>query len=1012
VGLTVNDGTVGTDQNTDVSIAEDDKAPYWTSLPSDISISAGSAYNQVNGQAADDDVPNGSSGDPGYLTCSNTGDDCSFTVTVSGSGAGSVGCTTSFTAGSGAETCTLNYEVADGNGLTVASSVTIDVTGGGAVDWTGTSTSGTLGGIRPLTDRVANNYPADWAQVTLNFDGTISSCDVAVTCDTSGSVAVTSTPSGSNCVVSANAGYWPSEETCDITINSTSPTCSGANCGGTDTFVTSKRLTECSPLGGTCGGFIDDGSWGTGSSVEVRTVKKTDFSPVTGTNSYPVYLLLEQGYSDWTTVDRVEQFDNEDGNNDGVFTVTPAQSAPAKITVSWKGTTGQCTEDTAVPAGTIDRDCFQTTTLSDVDARKVVIPMEYTTAEWASAEKYYVGGDIGLTSFRDYVYGPDCDTGWCDPIRVAVVAPVYSNASLADLNMDVIFQPDNDGRTILLCYGDNGNYAMPVGSKLPFNLSLPDLVRQDWTAGCSGGHNSPPDTSWRYYTSLKNVNIVFMELGGLADSTGFCLYRGLAIESLPIFLKAFGTYSATIPASYVDGASLDLGSTPFEIDFRDPDLPQDGSPEGGCGGGGCIGVTVDITQANEYPLDQERVRMGTGTTPTYGDPNKNLAAPYTPGEDVRVGGALFALGGRVPGATASDPGGIVSYQIHMTQVVDDGNFTVFQRPEANPTGGPGGFYIYQDREPWGSSSSNTGVISRAAQGVPSTASDTQLDFSSIEAAMNITSRRPNIMGYSGGTTATTYEVPGASLHSRVFNDDGTFTSDTAQGNSEFLQRPEITNPTHDGFYVPPQNDDPTTNNGSHPINRNGQIMRGTAGCRDNDCSQPPYTDAINRKPGGPFYFVKANRTLNVDPTRYADYFTMYIEDHYGVVDSRMDVEAEEYPANRFWKIMGNLGGASGSSSIEFTLPHIQPGNRTIGSVTANVPSPWEGAGYEGSSALGGARLEWNVVDVIIGTDPIGRPDDMGLSDFDFNNQNFNWYNIGMEYSGLEAHEFIWRFDQQ
>ncbi len=116
-------------QNSSVLVSEVNEAPYWSALPSDITISVDQTYSQTNGSGADSDLPNSYPGDPGYLSCSSAGDNCSFDVTVSGSGAGAVDCDIDFTAGSSAESCNLSVEVFDGYGAGITETLAVTVNG-------------------------------------------------------------------------------------------------------------------------------------------------------------------------------------------------------------------------------------------------------------------------------------------------------------------------------------------------------------------------------------------------------------------------------------------------------------------------------------------------------------------------------------------------------------------------------------------------------------------------------------------------------------------------------------------------------------------------------------------------------------------------------------------------------------------------------------------------------------------------------------------------------------------
>jgi hypothetical protein len=154
------------------------------------------------------------------------------------------------------------------------------------------------------------------------------------------------------------------------------------------------------------------------------------------------------------------------------------------------------------------------------------------------------------------------------------------------------------------------------------------------------------------------------------------------------------------------------------------------------------------------------------------------------------------------------------------------------------------------------------------------------------------------------------------------------------------------------------------------------------------------------------YFRLTNPTLNVDATRYPDYFVFYLADGRGRIDPRMDDKDTKKgylfrhrPYNRFWKFYGNLKNI-GVGQYEFTIPYIEVGSRTIGTVTSAVPRPWQGFG----NGINNATLEWDLIDVIVGTKVAGG----GVTAvFDYQNQNFNWFNTGAQFTSLERHQFIW-----
>ncbi len=121
-------------QNVSLTLNEANQNPYWTTAPSDITLDGGAVYNQVNGAAADDDEPNGSAGDPGYIdSCSTANNTCGFVVNASGSGAGAAACTVSFTAGN-AEVCTVDIIATDGDAGTAVQNITITVEQSVAID--------------------------------------------------------------------------------------------------------------------------------------------------------------------------------------------------------------------------------------------------------------------------------------------------------------------------------------------------------------------------------------------------------------------------------------------------------------------------------------------------------------------------------------------------------------------------------------------------------------------------------------------------------------------------------------------------------------------------------------------------------------------------------------------------------------------------------------------------------------------------------------------------------------
>jgi hypothetical protein len=277
-----------------------------------------------------------------------------------------------------------------------------------------------------------------------------------------------------------------------------------------------------------------------------------------------------------------------------------------------------------------------------------------------------------------------------------------------------------------------------------------------------------------------------------------------------------------------------------------------------------------------------------------------------------------------------------------------------------------------------------------------------LDFSQIATAVSVSSQRPQIEPWSIGGTGTPFETPGNTMSQTVVFD---ITDGSTVGTTEWLGRPDVSDPSHNRYYLPEQASWNTTRPGGVPINRNGEMYRGTARAG---------VDIIHQRAFAAKYFTKSNSTLNVDSGRYADFFLMYLVDAYGIVDTRTDPMQTEgeyqgypvggtgYPENRYWKIYGDLKGSAGSASYEVTLPIITTGLRTIGGTKAYVPDPYQGnAGNLGS---GSSQLEWEITDAIIGTDP---GEGAVTAVFDYQNHDFNWFNVGIQFAAGEAHLYLW-----
>lgn len=254
-----------------------------------------------------------------------------------------------------------------------------------------------------------------------------------------------------------------------------------------------------------------------------------------------------------------------------------------------------------------------------------------------------------------------------------------------------------------------------------------------------------------------------------------------------------------------------------------------------------------------FPEDDERMRLGGGANPPYGDPNRWEQANWGwGGKDVKYGALTMALGGRVHGAGATDPGGIVGLQLHETAKVDDSKFTIFSRNHATGSAVMP-FTTYTNDSPWSGTSTNTGVVSEWMTGIPkSTGLDTQIDWSQLEATVSATTRRPKVEPTVIGGNFYISEMPGNSQTSKVIY---SIADNSTTPITEFMKRGEVTDPTHNGYYIPPKTS--RINSRDVPINRNGEIWRGTARAQD----------TIGKLADEVKYFTLRNPTLNTDSTR-------------------------------------------------------------------------------------------------------------------------------------------------
>jgi len=120
--VATDNGTPAMSIGSTITITVPNHAPTWSTAPSNITITGGSVYNQINGVATDVDTGQ-------TLSCSSNGASCGFAITVSGSGANPLYCNISFTAPESAQICNLRVMAADNGApsLTVGQIINITI---------------------------------------------------------------------------------------------------------------------------------------------------------------------------------------------------------------------------------------------------------------------------------------------------------------------------------------------------------------------------------------------------------------------------------------------------------------------------------------------------------------------------------------------------------------------------------------------------------------------------------------------------------------------------------------------------------------------------------------------------------------------------------------------------------------------------------------------------------------------------------------------------------------------
>lgn len=834
--------------------------------------------------------------------------------------------------------------------------------GGNNTTYIGTSVTGTVGGVDPVVTRIQTNYPADFNQITLNFSAAVgATCSATVNCGAA--VPVTGAPSGNNCVLTATSGFWTSNATCTISAITTANTCT--NCGGlTRQFLTSLRLSECAPRGGTCGGFIDCGAgagcYGSGNTLEVDTI---DFRQYGGQRLFGaggithVYVLVEHPVA--TPAVKIEAFD---GDDNGITIVSngstpPLQSAVAKVTAAYKGNiTGMCDNSLAEYPK-----CYRYTTWDNLDSRKINLPMEQTLAggDWQMPEAQ-IWGYTPIMWYSRMVGARPAGNIFPNPLRGGFAMLGLLDQSMAAIDLDEILRSTGDMSTLSLCMNALG--VNIGGLSLPGNLILPDVIRQTWNAACSANYKmSPANTTFRIFTNRPNVQRKLFVLGASVVSANFNVYKSLDIMVLPITMVSVGTATLNIPAINLDINLGDNGvtwapnyavprSVPFEFDYR---APAQG-----------IGRFVNV---NEFapPLDQERVRMGVAATPDYGDPNRQRAASHV-GQFYTFGESIMVLGVR---AGAS---GLIPFQLVTTPMLDDNQFTVFQKMNA-------GTKAFTDNRPWGASTTNALTISAAPRGLPSTAVDPDVAWAVAE---------PGVVGLlvrgflepftSTGSASLPATVPGGLSNSQLFaNLEGI--NGTTVGAAVWLAPGEVTSPTHNGYFVPPQAD-----SRGWPINRNGQLLRGTARMAN---------DFPTIVAGGARLFNIRNPQASTTPVRYADMYVLDLVDVRNIANNYSD-PVRGLADDQLWRYYGAVGA---QASVSVSLPFIMPRRETLAGVNGIVPDPWEAGNMTNQT------MEWALTEYVIDTTARGIN-----QAFNYNETNIMWLYERTYLTGTEQHAFIWR----
>jgi hypothetical protein len=591
-----------------------------------------------------------------------------------------------------------------------------------------------------------------------------------------------------------------------------------------------------------------------------------------------------------------------------------------------------------------------------------------------------IWGYVPIEGFSKYVGPRPVGNTFPNPIRGAFALLGMLEQGMASIDLNDVLRSTGELGTITLCFGTLGNNIGNV--KLPANLLLPDLIRQNWMAECSGHYKmSNPAVHFRIFTDRQNITRTILVIGASVGTSNYSVYAGLNITTLPITMTTIGTQNINIPALTRDinmrddtggpaNGNWGIGAltgndfsyfkphaVPFEFDFRTT----------------AQGRRVYM-HSSAPPYDPERVKLGAGAAPPFGDPNRAESASHQ-GQFFCLGNDLMILGNRAP-----YPIGLIPMQMKTVPQIDDNFFTVFQRMNTQSK-------AFTNVEPWGNATGNTHVISDVVVGLPSTQTDTEVNWAATQAGLVWLKTRGFIdPAINAGVGAVPTAIPGNTASVKMLASVESV-QNTTQGMASWLPLPTVSDPTDDGYRIPQQNEIYPPAPRAWPINRNGQIVRGTATIAGGHVI---HTTAVNG--GLARFFSFNNPALTDNASRRADVFALVLTDlgRYHAVTKYQDPQ-RNWPDNQLWKYYGTVAG---QATLTVTLPFIMP--RRIGG-TGVVPDPFQGVN------AANARLEWALEETIFNSTSTGIN-----QLFSYQDLSIRWFYESTSNSSAEKHTFIWQ----